>query len=486
MQRPSRRHRDDLRELARKAMLERGLEPGFPPDAERQLDDIGGAARDPALPDLRALPWCSIDNDDSRDLDQLSVAVTEGGRTRILVAVADVDALVTQGSPIDRHAAQNTTSVYTPAAVFPMLPERLSTDLTSLNEGEDRLALVIDMVVEDDGSVPESSVYRATVHNHAQLAYGSVGAWLEDDGPLPPKAAAVEGLPELLRVQDAAAQRLCEQRHENGALELESIEPRAAFDGETLTDLRVEKKNRARRLIEDFMIAANGATTKHLVARGFPTFRRIVREPERWPRIVEVAREHGERLPPHPDSLALSEFLARQRKRDPLRFPDLSLVIVKLLGAGEYAVQRPGGSPLGHFGLAVRDYSHSTAPNRRYPDLVTHRLLKSSLAGVKATYSIDELERLAEHCTEQEDDANRVERRLRKSAAALLLSGREGERFDGVVTGASVKGTWVRVFRPPVEGKVVRGSRDLEVGQRVTVKLLSTDVEAGFIDFATA
>ncbi len=465
-------------------MLARGLEPEFSPAVEEQVRAIAGPARDPAVADLRSLPWCSIDNHDSRDLDQITVAVVEGEATRILVAIADVDPLVERDSPIDRHAAINTTSVYTPAVMFPMLPPRLSTDLTSLNEGEDRLALVVDMVVADDGSIPDSSVYHATVRNQVQLAYGDVGAWLEGEGSLPSKAAALPGMDEQLRVQSAVARRLCERRHEDGALELESIEPRARFDDQALTDLSVERKNRARQLIEDFMIAANGVTTRLLTSRGYPTFRRVVREPERWPRIVNVARDLGEHLPPDPDSRALAGFLARRRRVDPVRFPDLSLVIVKLMGAGEYVVQRPGGHPLGHFGLAVRDYSHSTAPNRRYPDLVTHRLVRAALAGQPAPYSVDELETLAEHCTDQEDDANRVERQMRKSAAAMLLSGREGERFEGVVTGASSKGTWARAFQPPVEGKVVRGSRGLEVGDRVTLRLLATDVEAGFIDFA--
>lgn len=481
-----RRDRELLGDLARQAMRSRGLEPDFPHDAEREAASLDGAAPGDGLADLRGLPWCSIDNDDSRDLDQLSVAIEEGETRRLLVAVADVDALVGRDTAIDRHAAVNTTSVYTPARVFPMLPLRLSTDLTSLNEAEDRAALVMDMTVDPDGRIVAESTYRAFVHNHAQLAYGAVGSWLEGRGPLPEKLGARPDIEANLRLQDEITTSLCRRRFEQGALELESIEPRAVFDGEVVRDLRVEPKNRARRLIEDSMIAANGVTTRFLVASGFPTFRRIVREPERWPRIVDVAREHGGELPRNPDSRALAEFLTRRRREDPVRFPDLSLVIVKLLGAGEYAVQRPGRPPLGHFGLAVRDYSHSTAPNRRFPDLVTHRLVKAALAGGRAPYTIDELETIADHCTDQEDDANRIERQLRKSAAVLVVRDRVGERFDAIVTGASRKGTWVRVLKPPVEGKLVRGTHGLEVGDRLAVKLDRTDFEAGHIDFVRA
>lgn len=467
-------------------MLDRGFAPEFPPEVERQVAELQGPASGEGLRDLRELPWCSIDNDDSKDLDQLTVAEADSLSARLLVAVADVDALVERDSPVDRHAALNTTSVYTPGAIFPMLPHRLSTDLTSLNEGEDRVAVVVDMSVERDGHLASQTVYRALVRNHAQLAYPSVGAWLEGDASLPPKVARVPGLEKNLRLQDTVTRALCERRHDEGALDLESLEPRAVFDGSRVSDLRLEARNRARQLIEDAMIAANGVTTRFLAARGFPTFRRVVREPERWPRIVDVAREHGERLPSSPDCRALSEFLMRMRRKDPLRFPDLSLVIVKLLGAGEYAVQRPGQPPIGHFGLAVRDYSHSTAPNRRFPDLVTHRLLKAALAGEPPPYGIAELEHVAEHCTDQEDDANRIERQARKSAAVLLVQDRVGDRFDGVVTGASSKGTWVRVFRPPVEGKVVRGAGGLEVGDRVAVRLVGTDFESGHVDFARA
>ena len=476
----------DLLEIARRAMFERGLAPDFPKEAIRQLDGIGGPARDDeaGIRDLTALPWCSIDNDDSRDLDQLTVAVPLGqDAARVLVAVADVDAVVEKGTPLDLHARQNTTSVYTGAAVFPMLPERLSYDLTSLKEGEERLAVVTEYAVGAGGDVGGPALYRAKVRNKAKLAYNAVAAWLAGEGPPPAPLANVDGLPENLRLQDAAAQRLKARRHEEGALDFETLEPRAVFAKGDLTELRLDQKNRARDLIEDFMIAANGVTARYLRSKGTASLRRVVRSPERWERIVEVAAEHGDALPPEPDSKALSGFLARQRKADPLRFPDLSLVIVKLMGRGEYVVEYPGGVAVGHFGLAVRNYTHSTAPNRRYPDIVTQRLLKATLGGRHSPYGWAELEELAAHCTEQENDAEKVERQVRKSAAAMLLQGRIGEWFDGVVTGASGKGTWARIFRPPVEGKIVEGFGGLRVGDRVRVKLVATDVERGYIDF---
>ena len=475
MMRPT---RDVLRQIARRALVQRGFLPDFSPEA---LAEAKAAAPAPAggIRDLRALPWCSIDNDDSRDLDQLSVSTDAD---TILVAIADVDVLVPQGSATDRHAAVNTTSVYTPAQVFPMLPERFSTDLTSLNEGEERDAMVVEMRVDADGIAGASDVYRARVKNHAKLTYNAVGAWLEGKGPPPEKVTPV--LAAQLRAQDVVAQRLGARRQRNGALNLKTVEAKAVFNGELLTDLRAEDKNRAKELIENFMIAANGVTAAFLSSRGYPSIRRVLRPPERWDRIVDIARGLDDDLPLEPDPASLEEFLLRRRAADPLRFPDLSLSVVKLLGSGDYAVERPGRPLEGHFGLAVRDYGHSTAPNRRYPDLVTQRLLKAAIDRRPSPLDDAALDALAAHCTEQEDDANRVERQVRKSAAALLLEGRLGEVFDALVTGASDKGTWVRVLRPPVEGRVVSDPAGLDVGDRVRVKLLSTDVERGYIDFA--
>ena len=469
-------------------MAERGLEADFSPAAKAETDTLTGPARDagPAVRDLRHLLWCSIDNDDSRDLDQLTVSEpAAGGAARILVAVADVDALVKKGSAIDGHARANTTSVYTAAAIFPMLPERLSTDLTSLNDGEDRLALVVDVTVGRDGSVIGSDIYRATVRNKAKLAYNAVGPWLEGTADTPAKVAAVPGMADQLHTQDQAAQAMKTLRHEHGALSLDTIESRAVFDGDTLADLQPDRKNRARELIEDFMIGANGVTAKYLAAKGFPSLRRVLRSPERWERIVELAAGFGETLPGEPSCRALEAFLAVRHQADPLRFPDLSLSVVKLLGKGEYVAERPGQQTEGHFGLAVRDYSHSTAPNRRFPDLITHRLLKAAMSSGSVPYENTELDALAQHCTVQEDNATKAERQVHKSAAALLLSSRIGQRFEGIVTGASSKGTWVRIFHPSVEGKVVRGAAGLDVGDKVRVELLDTNVERGYIDFGS-
>jgi exoribonuclease-2 len=485
----SRRNRSDLHEIARRAMREKGLTPDFPKSA---LDQLGGItepapAKADGLRDLRSLLWASIDNDDSRDLDQLSVAeALPNGEVKVLVAIADVDAVVRKGTPLDERAAQNTTSVYTAGGVFPMLPEKLSTDLTSLNPDEDRVAVVIEFVVDGGGASLGGDIYRAVVRNKAKLAYDAVDAWRDGRGPMPEAMAKAPGVDAQIKLQETAAQKLRARRYEEGALDLQTIEARAVFDGETITGLTVDQQNEPRQLIEDFMIASNGVTARFLESKGFPSLRRIVRSPERWLRIVTVASDHGFTLPPEPDSKALEAFLKEQRAKDPVRFPDLSLVIVKLMGAGEYVLELPGQTPIGHFGLAVRDYTHSTAPNRRYPDVITQRLLKAALDGRPSPYANGELASLAQHCTDQEDAANKVERLVRKAAAALLLQDRIGERFDGVVTGASDKGTWARVFQPPVEGKVVRGAEGLEVGDKVRVKLLATDVEHGFIDFARA
>jgi VacB/RNase II family 3'-5' exoribonuclease len=479
-------HRTDLKSIARRAMIERGLLPDFSAAAMAELARVQTAAPDghSDMRDLTGLLWASIDNDDSRDLDQLTVSEAHPDRSvTILVAIADVDELVKKESALDAHAQHNTTSVYTAGDIFPMLPEKLSTDLTSLGEGQDRLAIVVEMVVAEDGAVLSSTIFRALVRNHAKLAYNSVAAWLAGEAPAPERLKAVSGLDSQLRLQDQVAQRLKARRHQQGALSLETIEPRAVFEDGVLTNLKVEQKNHAKELIEDFMIAANQATASYLTRKGVPSFRRILRSPERWQRIIEVAARWGEHLPPEPDASALESFLVTRRKADPIRFPDLSLAIVKLIGRGEYVLdQSKDGSPE-HFGLAVKGYTHSTAPNRRFPDLITQRLIKAALAGEPTPYRPEELKYLADHCTEKEDDAEKVERQLRKSAAALLLESRIGQRFDAIVTGASDRGTWVRLLEPPVEGKVVTGERGLDVGDSVRVELVSTDVERGYIDF---
>jgi exoribonuclease-2 len=480
-------HRAILQDIAERAMLERGLLPDFSAQALAELNRIQSPARRNGEPicDLTELVWASIDNDDSRDLDQLTVAEAMPDNTiKVQVAVADVDALVKDGSAIDEHARHNTTTVYTPAKIFPMLPEKLSTDLTSLNFNQERLSIVVEMVIGADGSLQKSEIYQALVRNHAKLTYHGVAAWLEGRGPVPESMAVINGLAENLRLQDQAAQKLKNLRHVHGALSLETIEARPVFDGDEIRDLEAEQKNRAKEIIEDFMIAANGVTARYLTARKFASLRRVVRTPKRWERMVEIAGEHGFELPDNPDSGALEKFLTREKAADPLRFPDLSLAMIKLMGAGEYIAELPGQSTAGHFGLAVKDYTHSTAPNRRYSDLITQRLLKAAIEGKSSPYSMVDLEALAAHCTAEEDAANKVERQVIKSAAALLLEGRIGEQFDAIVTGASEKGTWVRIIKLPIEGRLMHGFEGVDVGDRMHVRLDSVDVNHGYINFS--
>ncbi len=485
-------HRAILQGIAHRVMLERGLLPDFSAAAMAELgrmksptmEEVIETGADHVIHDLRDLLWSSIDNDDSRDLDQLTVAeAMPGDEVKILVAIADVDAVIKNDSAIDQHARHNTTSVYTAAEIFPMLPEEISTNITSLNFNEDRLAMVIEMVIGVDGSLTDSDIYHAWVRNHAKLAYNSLATWLEGNGVIPEAVDAVNGLEINLHLQDKAAQRMKNLRHIHGALTLETIETKPIFDGDQIRTLEIEEKNRAKEIIEDLMIAANGVTARYLSSRKFPSIRRVVRTPKRWERITQIANEHGSMLPDKPDSKALEEFLIKEKAADPQRFPDLSLAVIKLLGNGEYIAELPEGNTPGHFGLAVKDYAHSTAPNRRYPDLITQRLLKAALANQPAPYQIDELNDLADHCTQAEDAATKVERQVEKSAAALLLESRVGEQFDAIVTGASEKGTWVRLLSLPVEGKLVDGFTGIDVGDRIRVQLIDTNVERGYIDF---
>jgi len=502
--------RQFLEQIARRAMRDQGLEPDFP-DAAREQAAQATVGDSNGLRDLRSLPWSSIDNDESKDLDQLEVIQSStNGVSRVLVAIADVDALVRQGGAVDDHARLNTTSVYTTAKVFPMLPETLSTDKTSLVQGSDRPAIVMQMDVDADGTVRGSDVYPALVRNGAKLAYDSVSAWLEGQGPAPGALASDQTLAGQVRQQDAIAQALRRLRQANGALEFDRGEIKPLMTGDEITDVKTVRGGRARDLIEEFMVAANGTTARFLESRNVPSIRRVVRSPERWPRIVALAATLGTKLPDVPDSKALEAFLVAERKRSPDTFDELSLSVIKLLGRGEYAVtgitgtvprtesltgSNPGISTStgtgdrpnldgGHFALAVSSYTHSTAPNRRFPDLIVQRLIKATTAGRAPTYSVDDLAALAAHCTKQEDAANKVERLVQKAAAALWLSSKIGQEFDGIVTGASSKGTWVRIKQPFVEGKVEQGSQGLDVGDRVRVRLISTNPERGFIDFA--
>ena len=485
----SQSNRAHLRAIAILAMRTRGLDPEFPAAALAQVAAVTGPPQTSEEPtrDLRQLLWCSIDNDDSRDLDQLSVAAAlPDGTTKIVVAVADVDVVVQKGSPVDRHAAQNTTSVYTPAVIFPMLPERLSTDITSLADQQDRLSIVVEFVVAANGTLGASDIYGATVRNRAKLAYNGVGAWLAGEGPLPPAAAAVPGMDEQLRLQDRVAQALNAHRDEQGALEFQTIDVESVFQGDTLHDLKPQLVNRAKDLIANFMIAANGVVARYLDAHNSPSLRRVVRSPERWDRIRALAEQTGDTLPADADSRALAAYLAKRKQADAEAFSDLSRTVIRLLGRGEYVVDPPGAEPPGHFGLAVKDYTHSTAPNRRYPDIIVQRLLKAVLAGHPVPYSLGELGQLATHCTQQEDAANKVERQVRKSAAAMVLASRVGEHFDAIITGASNKGTYVRVGAPPIEGKLMHNTTGLDVGDRLGVRLSGVDIDRGFIDFERA
>jgi len=479
-----------LRSAAVAAMVQNGFEPEFSPAVMREVRSLHDPSDNP-LPagcrDMRALLWSSVDNRESRDLDQIEVAERlADGSIKIRIGVADVDSLVHLGSAADAHAATNTTSVYTGVAVFPMLPERLSTNLTSLNEGEDRLAVVIEFDVAPDGSLDKASVYRGLVHNKAKLVYDAVGMWLEGKAPPPPAIAASKDLNDQLRLQDEAAQRLRQARSVAGALDFESIEARPVVVHGKVVDLALDRRNRARDLIEDFMVAANRSVATYLLDHGSASLRRVVREPKRWDRIVALAKDVGEVLPDKPNNVALSEFLARRRAADPEHFADLSLSVVKLLGPGIYVLERRLGDrrETGHFGLAVADYVHSTAPNRRFADLVTQRMLRASTDGGSPPYSDQELTEIASRCTERGEAARKVERTMRKVAGASMLAERVGESFSAIVTAASPKGTYARVLNPPVEGRIVRGGRGLDVGDTVRLKLVVADPVRGYIDFA--
>lgn len=477
-------------DLASRAHLEM-VAAGFAPDFDKASLEEAKTAKN-KLPqnkevrqDLRALMWSSIDNPDSKDLDQLEFAEKlADGNFRLAVAIADVDAYVKKNSAIDKHASINTTSIYMGVVTFSMLPEELSFNLTSLIEGQDRQAIVVDMIIDSMGNIVKKSIYPALVHNHAKLNYEMVGVWLEEGGPAPSKIANKKGLTEQILLQNEISEKLHDWRSRHGSLVLKTLEATPVTANGDIVDLVVIERNPARDLIENFMIAANRMVSLFLEEKGVPSIRRIVRTPNRWDRIVAIAEEFDEKLPGEPDAKALREFLLNRQKADPLRFPDLSLAIVKLLGRGEYVVEMPGQKDMGHFALAVHDYTHSTAPNRRYPDLVTQRLLKAVLAGDATPYSIDELEEVALNCTRREEAANKVERTMRKVAAAVLLSRHIGEIYDGIVTGKKDHAVFVRLFKPPAEGMLVRGQHGLDVGDKVKVRLVATDPDNAYIDFA--
>jgi VacB/RNase II family 3'-5' exoribonuclease len=486
----ARHHQPDLYAIARQTMIDAGFEPDFNHAVLDEVGAVSAGARDLAadanVRDLRELLWSSIDNTTSRDLDQLEYAEPlPSGDIRLLIGIADVDAFVAKGSAIDKRAEQNCTSVYTGVKTFAMLPEELSTDLTSLIANEDRRAIVTEMVVASDGTVKTAAIYPATLKSKAKLSYEIIGDWLDGKTPTPEVVKSVAGLEEQIKLQHQTAQHLGEFRKEHGSIELGTIESTPVVDDSgRVVELAVTAQNAARDLIANFMIGANVAMAKFLEDKGVPSLRRVVRTPKYWSRIVEIAAEVGEQLPATPDSRALAEFLQRRKAADPIHFPDLSLAVVKSLGPGEYEVQMPGEEGEGHFGLAVEDYTHSTAPNRRYADLVTQRLVKAALANQPPPYEGNELKEIAKRCTEREDAARKVQRKMRKVAAALLLRNQIGQQFDAIVTGVSEKGTYARIINPPVDGRVMRGEQGLRVGEKTRVRLLSTDPERGFIDFA--
>jgi exoribonuclease-2 len=473
---------------ARAAMIEHGFQPDFPAGTGSELSTIQAHPELPAAvgaKDLRSLLWSSIDNDTSKDLDQIEWAEQlPDGRIRVLIGVADVDARVHAGTVIDGHASSETTSVYTGVKVFPMLPVELSEGVTSLNENEDRLAVVIEFAVDQEGTVSDGKACRALVRNRAQLAYNPVGAWLEGAGAAPSRVAANAALAAQLKLQDAAAQRMVGERFQHGALDLETIETRPVMLAEEAVEIARLQKNRATSLIEEFMVAANGVIARTFEDAGVASIRRIVRTPKRWGRIAELAEGLGTTLPTEPDSKVLNDFLLAQKQKDPDHFPDLSLTVVKLMGPGEYVMVRPNEVSPGHFGLAVVDYTHSTAPNRRFPDVVTQRLLKAWMGKAPQPYSVDQLNAIALRCTLMEDSARKVEREMQKRIAAVVLHPRIGQSFQAIVTGVNQYGTFVRALDPHVEGMLVRGGKGLDVGDRVAVKLVSTDPQRGFIDFS--
>src|SRR5215469_17000633 len=478
----------DLQATAKQVMQEHGFNPDFPTDVTTQLASLNSQSQlvpGKDVRDLRNLLWSSIDNDTSRDLDQIEVAEpVSNGDVRVLVGIADVDAYVSKQTPIDQHAARETTTVYTGVRNFPMLPEQLSTGTTSLLENQDRPAVVIEFVADSDGSVKSSDVYHAIVRNKAQLQYNSIGSWLEGSAAAPPKVAASAELQQQLKLQDEVAQKLKTQRYQHGALNLQTDELHPLVLNNQVVDVVKQQKNRATELIEDFMVAANGVVARLL--ENVDSLRRIVRTPKRWDRIVALAATKGEKLPAQADSKALNDFLLRRKAADPDHFADLSLAVIKLIGPGEYVLERAGEAAPGHFGLAVQDYTHSTAPNRRFADVVTQRLLKAMLAGQSNPYSVGELTAIASNCTVKEDAARKVEREMSKRLAAMAMQTRIGEVFDAIVTGVTDRGTFVRALQPRIEGLLAQGDNGLDVGDKIRAKLIRTDPRKGYIDFARA
>jgi exoribonuclease-2 len=474
----------DFRGKARAEMIREGFKPDFPPPVTAETNAVHNAAPgESGCRDLRQLLWSSIDNNDSRDLDQIEWAERlPDGNIRVLVGIADVDGTVKKGSATDLHASANATSVYTGGPVFPMLPEKLSTNLTSLGPNADRAAVVMEFTAGPDGNVCCAEVFNGLVRNRAQLTYERVGRWLHDGSGSPCEGTIPPGLEEQLRLQNEAAMRLQKFRKENGALTFGGVESVPIVVNNHITGFAMLDQNPARDIIESFMVAANVAMARFLRARNSLCVRRIVRTPKRWDRIQAIAAPFGTKLPDQPDPRALGDFLAARKQADPDHFPEISLAVLKSMGPGEYVVEPPGQEHEGHFGLAVDDYTHSTAPNRRYADLLMQRLLKASIGEGEAPYSEAELTALAAHCTERESAARHVERFMKKVAAALMLGPQIGKTFDAIVTGVTTGGTYARLLTVPAEGRILRGEKGLDVGQKIRVRLASVDPNKGFID----
>lgn len=476
----------DLVAIAWGAMDRFGFNPEFPKSVLREVSAMKPALWETGtgIRDLRSLLWSSIDNVDSLDLDQIEYCEEgEGGEVQVKVAISDVDSYVAKDSQTDRYAAYNGTSVYTGIVTFPMLPDHLSKGISSLLPGQDCMTVVIEYTVLPDGSTRHGSLYPAIVRNKAKLIYEEVGEWLEETREMPESVREVPGLEEQIRLQHTAAQRLRRYRMKYGALDLRTIEADPVLEDGKVRDLIVQRQDLARQVIEEFMVAANGTTVAFLEEAGSPLIERVVVTPKYWSEIVETAGEHGWKLPKTPDAKELSLFLDDERERHPATFPDLSLTIVKLMGPGEYKARDPQRKPVGHFALAVTDYTHSTAPNRRYTDLIIQRLVKAVIHQTDCPYTYEDLEEEADWLSDREKASKKVERFMRKAAAAVLLQDRIGETFEGFVTGASQKGTYVRLISPPAEGRVMRGEKHLKVGKKVSVRLIHTNPQNGHVDF---
>ena len=478
----------NLHKIARSAIERYGF--NFVP-GQAVIDEINALApkefpdnSQAGIRDLRGILWSSIDNAESLDLDQLEYC-ERGANDEIIVkvAIADVDLFVPNKSFTDIYAGGNGTSVYTGIDVFPLLPQRLSTNLTSLLPEVDHFVLVVEFSVFPDGQIGSAAIYQAIIRNKAKLVYEEIGGWIEGKTEVPASVDHVAGLKEQLELQDEAAERLSKFRIEQGALEFETIEAKPIIREGKVVDLLIQEKNRARSIIENFMVAANVTMSQFLKKAGVPMIQRVVVVPRNWPGIREVAAFCHEPLPLQPDAKALAQFLHKRKIAEPESFPDLSLTIVKLLGPGEYVMLEPQATSPGHFGLAVMDYTHGTSPNRRYADMIIQRLLKAVLGNYPCPYSRDELSEFADRCTDRDQAAKKVERFMRKAAAAVLLSGQIGKSFDAIVTGASDKGTYARIITPPAEGRVMRGAKGLVVGRKVRVRLIGMDPYKGQIDF---